>query len=171
MAQALTFRYPVAIKRDRDAFLIAFPDLPEAITWAPTREDALKQAEDCLEEAIAGRIADREAIPPASPRLGRRVVQVPLQTAAKAALYLAMREAGIGNTGLARRLGCDEKVVRRMLNPRHRTNIDALARAIEACGGVVEMAVSLPHQPAGKKKTAALQRTRRTDGKGARRAA
>jgi antitoxin HicB len=43
--------------------------------------------------------------------------------AAKAALYLAMREAGISNVQLARKLGCDEKEVRRMLDPRPRPSI------------------------------------------------
>jgi antitoxin HicB len=43
--------------------------------------------------------------------------------AAKAALYLAMREAGITNAQLARKLGCGEKEVRRMLDPRHPTKL------------------------------------------------
>src|ERR1022692_2023881 len=75
-------------------------------------------------EAIAGRIADGGEIPRAS-RAGRgeRLIPVPAPMAAKAALYLAMREAGMTNAQLARKLGCDEKEVRRMLDPRHPTKV------------------------------------------------
>jgi len=54
--------------------------------------------------------------------------------AAKAALYLAMREAKISNVELARRLGCDEKEVRRMLNPRHATKLPRIQAALEILG-------------------------------------
>jgi len=79
-------------------------------------KDALWQAADCLEEAIAGRIDDGRAIPKASRAVrGERPIPVPAPMAAKAALYLAMGEAGMTNVQLARKLGCDEKEVRRML--------------------------------------------------------
>ncbi len=39
------------------------------------------------------------------------------ETMAKAALYVAMREAGISKTQLAKRLGVDVKEVRRLLDP------------------------------------------------------
>ena len=59
---------------------------------------------------------------------------VPAPMAAKAALYLAMREAKISNVELARRLGCDEKEVRRMLNPRHATKLPRIQAALEILG-------------------------------------
>ena len=62
------------------------------------------------------------------------MVTVPAPIAAKAALYLAMREAKIKNTDLARRLGCDEKEVRRMLDPRHPTKLPRIQKALELLG-------------------------------------
>jgi antitoxin HicB len=50
--------------------------------------------------------------------------------AAKAALYLAMREAGMTNVQLARKLGCDEREVRRMLDPRRPTKVPRLNEAL-----------------------------------------
>ncbi|MBI3698373.1 MAG: type II toxin-antitoxin system HicB family antitoxin, partial [Acidobacteria bacterium] len=61
--------------------------------------------------------------------------------AAKAALYLAMREAGISNVQLARLIGCNEKEIRRMLDPRHATKLQRLQQAIEALGKRLVLAV------------------------------
>lgn len=54
--------------------------------------------------------------------------------AAKAALYLALRESGMTNVQLARKLGCDEREVRRMLDPRHATKLPRIKEALEALG-------------------------------------
>ena len=54
--------------------------------------------------------------------------------AAKAALYLAMREAGMTNVQLSRKLGCDEKEVRRMLDPRHPTKLPRIKEALDVLG-------------------------------------
>jgi antitoxin HicB len=129
--------YPAALTPDREAggFTVTFPDLPEAITQGENRLDALEQAADCLEEAIAGRIRRGGQIPLASgAKAGRLMVPVPPLMAAKAALYLAMREAKMSNVKLAKRLGCDEKDVRRLLDPRHRSRIAALQAALTALG-------------------------------------
>src|SRR3990167_7244325 len=138
------FQYPATLTAEKEGgYLVRFADLPEAITSGTDRHDALSQAGDCLEEAIAGRIADGLEIPPPSPpRRNQILVAVPAPTAAKAALYLAMREARIKNTELARRLGCDEKEVRRMLDPRHHTKLPRIQSALEALGKrlVVSMA-------------------------------
>ena len=53
---------------------------------------------------------------------------------AKAALYLALREAGIGKSELARRIGCDVREVRRMLDPHHPTKLPRIEAALEALG-------------------------------------
>ena len=130
------FQYPAKLTPEsQGGFMVRFLDLPEAITSGTDRQDALAQAADCLEEAIAGRIADGLDIPPpSSPRRTQVLVPVPAPTAAKAALYLAMREAQVKNTELARRLGCDEKEVRRMLDPRHPTKLPRIQQALQVLG-------------------------------------
>ena len=50
--------------------------------------------------------------------------------AAKTALYLAMREQGVNNTRLAKRMGCDEKEIRRLLDPRHGSKIERIDAAL-----------------------------------------
>ena len=54
--------------------------------------------------------------------------------AAKAALYLAIQEIGISKVDLAKRLGCDEKEVRRLLDPHHSSKIPRIESALHAVG-------------------------------------
>jgi antitoxin HicB len=132
-----TATYPASLlpEEDGNGFHVRFPDLPEALTGGVDLEDTLVQAADCLAEAIAGRIARGDRIP-APPKLkrGQHAVSVPLYLAPKLALYLAMREGGMPNTELARRLGVSETVVRRMLDPKHNTRPERIQAALAALG-------------------------------------
>ena len=131
------FIYPATLTPDTQdgGFVVTFPDVPEAITQGDDVPEALQQAADCLEEAMAGRIRRYESIPAASP-VGPDQYAIPVlaQTAAKAALYLAIRHANITKTELAERLDCDEKEVRRLLDPRHASKLSRLESALAALG-------------------------------------
>jgi antitoxin HicB len=132
-----TATYPAAFIREENGkgFHVRFPDLPEALTGGADFADTSIQAADCLAEAIAGRIVRGDEIPPPSkPRRGQRLVGVPLYLAPKLALYLAMREHDLRNTGLARLLGVSETVVRRMLDPKHHTKPDKIQAALAVLG-------------------------------------
>ena len=123
-------------------FVVTFRDLPEANTQGEDLADALAQAADCLEEATAARIQNGADIPvPSRPAKGERVVMLPAQMAAKAALYLAMGEARVGKSELARRLGCDEKDVRRLLDPRYGSKLPKIEAALAALGKRLEIVV------------------------------
>ena len=125
--------------------VVSFRDLPECLTGGADEAEALAEAADALEEAVAGRIDDREIIPePSAARPGEYEVAVPPGTAAKAALAIAFRESGLSRLALARRLGVDEKVVRRMLDPRHGTAVRRIGKALRALGHelIVESAAS-----------------------------
>lgn len=54
--------------------------------------------------------------------------------APKLALFSAMQQSGISNSGLARRLGVTELIVRRMLNPKHETKAGKIEAALRALG-------------------------------------
>jgi antitoxin HicB len=49
-------------------------------------------------------------------------------------LYQAMRDDNISKSELARRLGVDEKEIRRMLDPRYPTKTPAIERALLCLG-------------------------------------
>ena len=132
-----TFSYPAKLERGEKPgiLIVTFRDIPEAITQGLGEKDAVVQAMDCLEEAIAGRIAEGSEIPMASKAArGERLIPLPAPMAAKAALTFGMSEAGMTNTQLARKLGCDEREVRRMLNPRHPTKLPRIREALEVLG-------------------------------------
>ena len=130
------FTYPVSLlPEDRGHFTVQFADFPEAITSGKNRGEALVKAADCLDEAIAGRIAEGLEIPaPSKAKRGHLLVTLPGSMAAKASLYLTMREQGVTRSELARRLAIDEKEVRRMLDPLHATKLPRIEQALAALG-------------------------------------
>jgi antitoxin HicB len=132
-----TATYPASFlpEENGEGYHVRFPDLPEALTGGGDLEDTLAQAADCLAEAIAGRITRGDSIPvPSKLKRGQHPVSVPLYLAPKLALYLALREGGIRNTELARRLGVSETVIRRMLDPKHDTKPEKIQAALLALG-------------------------------------
>ena len=81
--------------------------------------------------AIAARIDDGRDIPmPTATKRGEHAVSVPPSMALKAAVYLAVRDAGISNSELARRLHLDEKEARRILDPRHPIKLPRMEAAL-----------------------------------------
>ena len=129
--------YPASFVPEKDGrgFHVRFPDLPEALTGGSDPGDTEAQAADCLAEALAGRIARGDAIPhPSRLKSGQHAITVPLYLAPKLALYLTMREAGLKNTDVAKRLGVSETVVRRMLDPRHATKLPRIKEALDVFG-------------------------------------
>ncbi len=132
----MRFTYPARLHRSApDEIVVSFRDFPECLTSGSDVAEALAEAADALEEAIAGRIDDAELIPvPSAKREGEHHVAVPPDMAAKAALAIAFRESVLTRLEFARTLGVDDKVVRRMLDPRHRTAASRIHRALRALG-------------------------------------
>jgi antitoxin HicB len=128
--------YPARFRRDEDGrCVVQFVDLPEAITDGKDAPEAMVEAADCLGTALAFRIRDKKDIPPpADLKRGQRLVPVPLWIAGKVALYMTMREQGVSNVELARRLGVRETVVRRMLDPNRATRSDRIEAAMSELG-------------------------------------
>lgn len=66
----MRFIYPARLQRaSPDEVDVSFRDLPECLTCGTGEADALAQAADALEEAIAGRMNRTDVIPVPSPRL------------------------------------------------------------------------------------------------------
>ena len=138
------FVYPATLTPEVQdgGFVVTFVDVPEAITQGDGVPEALHQAADCLEEAIAGRIRRRADIPEPSPvQAGQYAVAVPAQTATKAALYVALRQRQLTQVELAARLQCDEKEVRRLLDPRHASKLSRLEAALALLGQQIVIGV------------------------------
>ena len=120
---------------DEGGFTIRFADFDEIVTQGDDLHDALEQAEDALEEAIANRIAMALEIPaPSRAKRGHFLIPVTLSIAATAALYEAIGEAKLSKVQLAATLKMDEREVRRLLDPYHPTKIPRIESALRSFG-------------------------------------
>jgi antitoxin HicB len=130
-------QYPVTLVPDPESggYVAGFADFPEAITQGDTAEEALEEAEDCLEEAVANRIMMNLALPDPRPRApGQTLVCLPAPTAVKAAFYSAIRQLSISKVQLAAFLGVDEKEVRRLLDPYHPSKLNRIDELLRRLG-------------------------------------
>jgi antitoxin HicB len=132
-----TFTYGALLEpgEDRQIVVVTFPDVPEAITEGDGRAHALEQAEEALGLALLS-YPKRDRPLPRAGEIGTALVPVTVapEVAAKLAFLEAFRDAGMSKTELARRLGKDEKEVRRLLDPMHPTKLPTLNRALGALG-------------------------------------
>ena len=130
----------------RRGLVVSFPDVPEAITQGDDIADARAMAEQALGLALLTYPARGLPLPKARAS-GKSLVLVSVapDVAAKLAVLESFFTAGISKSELARRLGKDEKEVRRILDPKHATKLPALIAALRAMGkrlvvGVTEVA-------------------------------
>lgn len=138
--------YPIKLQPDDNGtYLVTAPDFPEVTTYGEGLSDALDRASEALEEAIAARMAGRQAVPHPSNR-GKQWAAVQTQTVLKVLLYEAMQEQGISKRQLAQRLKLHRPQVDRLLNVRHATRVAALDEAFAAVGCRLVIAVS-PQEP------------------------
>ncbi len=132
-----TLSYPAVLTPDTEdgGFVVTFPNIPEAITQGDSLEEALREAADCLDEATAGRMRLEQTSPkPSVLQDGQYLIDVPAQTAIKALLYEELRTVNISKAELARRIGCNEKKVRHMLDPRYTLKLPRLEAALRTLG-------------------------------------
>lgn len=148
----MTFSYPAVFEPgDGDGIVVVtFPDVPEAITEGNGLDDARSMAADALGVALLSYVRTGRALPPAHrPGRGSEPVAVEPAVAAKLAVLIAFAETGMSQTELARRLGKDEREIRRILDPMHPTKIGALDAALRALGRRLVVSVeTLPAEAA-----------------------
>ena len=130
------FQYAVLLSpADEGGYVVTCRDLPELITQGESVEEALEQASDAMDEVFATYLTEGLDFPePSKARRREHMVAPPPETVAKAALYVAMRRAGISKVQLAKRLGVDEKEVRRLLAPHYGSKLPRIAKAISVLG-------------------------------------
>jgi len=130
------FRYAVRLEpAEEGGFVVTCRDLPQLVTQGEDLANALTEAADAMDEVFAAYMHGGLTLPaPSKERKGEHVVSPPAETMVKAALYVAMKDAGISKVQLAKRLGVDEKEVRRLLDPQYGSKLPRIAQAVEALG-------------------------------------
>jgi len=128
--------WPAEITPDKAGrFLVTFPDLPEALTDGASLEEALEEAADCLEEALAGRINRDEFVPKSSRvKRGQHKIFLDPHFMLKVLLYIQWKAANITKSELANRMGVKEGEVRRLLDPRYGSKLPQMEKAFVALG-------------------------------------
>ncbi len=135
-------RYAVVLSKDTNGtFLVRFPDVPEAVTFGDTKEEALTHAVDALATALEGLMKDRRDVASPSAR-GAHYVELPTMMAAKVRLYQAMREQKVGKAELGRLLNVHLPQVDRLLTMRHASRLDQLASAFGVLGKRIDLVVT-----------------------------
>jgi antitoxin HicB len=149
--------YPAVFHAEKEGgFSVSFPDFPEAHTQGDTKQEAFEMAIDCLHTAIQWRLEEKEEIPAASSKRRHQIaIPVPYDLAPKLGLLRIMREQRVSNVALARKLHVQEGVVRRMLNPKHKSKPEQYMRALHALGAT-------PHVSLWRKGAAQKQRRSET---------
>ena len=110
---------------------MSFPDVPEAITQGDSEADAIKQAQEALGLALL--TYPRRGLPvPDAKAKGRGLIAIAV--APEIAVLEAFKRSGISKSELGRRIGKDEKEVRRILDPRHNTKLATLIEALRELG-------------------------------------
>jgi len=132
----MRYEYAAEIVQDEAGYsLVTFPDVPEAATDAPDRDEALADAADALSAALAGYVHAKRPLPAPSAPAGRPLVAVPGLVAAKLALYEAMRERGMFTAReLAEALGKSPTAARRLMDPDYSSKWENIEEALNALG-------------------------------------
>ena len=139
----MRYAYPGNISRDdeekrttgREAYNISFPDVPQAITCGWSWQEAMEMAEDGLAVALDFYVKGEEDLPVPSPLAeGQVLISVPPIAAASLAVYSAMRKQGITKAEMAEQLKFSEDAVGKLLDPRYRTHVSQLEKALKVVG-------------------------------------
>ena len=129
------FSYPARVTRDGDGYLVTFPDIPEAVTGAKDRAEAIELAADALTTAMDFYFEDRRPVPMPSPlKRGQVAVDLPASVSAKVLLLNEMIAQGKRPAELARLMHARPQEVTRLVDLHHPTKIDTIASALLAMG-------------------------------------
>ena len=135
-------RYPVTITPDNRRFSVTFPDVPGAVTFGDTREEALERAQDALLTVFDAYMKDRREIPePSGATRSTEMIEIPALDFAKIELYRAMRDARVGKAELAKRLNWHLPQVDRVLKMKHGSQFAQMESAFAALGKRLVIAV------------------------------
>ena len=135
--------YPARVSRDGDGFMVSFPDIPEALTGADTREQALEMAADVLTTAMDFYFEDRRPVPaPSAPKRGQVMIDLPPSVGAKVLLLNEMLVQNTRPADLARRMNVRPQEVNRLTDLHHPTKIDTIAQALKVLGKRLELSLA-----------------------------
>lgn len=134
--------YPAKFEQEDSNYNVTFRDIPEAITCGDDWNDAINMAEDALLTAMDFYFKDHRQVPmPSELQKDEVLVTLPVRVFAKILLLNTMIEQNISNIELAKRLKLRSQEVQQIIDPKHSTKIDMIARALSAIGKGLKISV------------------------------
>ena len=132
----MRYAYPCELNPEEGGgFYVVFPDVRGALTNGEDRAEALEMAQDALTIILSSHVENWEDIPTPSPlEPGQELVALEPTAAAKLELYIAMREQGISESELARRLDIPRSNVHDLLILDSHIHISKVVYALRIIG-------------------------------------
>ena len=128
-------KYFAQLLREEGGYTVTFRDIPEAITYGETLEEALDMAQDALETAMEFYFEDMRQVPiPSKGQEGERAIELPISMSSKVLLLNEMVAQRVTQADLAKRMNTSRQVVNRMTDLQHATKIDTISDALKALG-------------------------------------
>lgn len=140
----MRYAYVAEFEADPDGgIVVAFPDVPEAMSHGKHVEEARASAAEALGMALRGYLAHGLPLPRPLAEAGesRHEISVDVTDALKLAVIEAFNASDMSKSELARRLGKADNEAHRILDPDHQTKPAALEAALAALGKTVVISV------------------------------
>jgi predicted RNase H-like HicB family nuclease/DNA-binding XRE family transcriptional regulator len=119
-------------------YIVEFPDLPEVLTYGDTQEEALRNAQDALNGAVASDVARGLNIP--QPVFYADLFPIELDPVTSIALQLRFIRGSESQTDIASKLGLTYQAYQRLENPsKGNPTIKTLERVAAALGKKLEI--------------------------------
>lgn len=132
-------KYSFLLTPDGSGYIVTFPDIPEAITYGETTEEAIDLAYDCLITALDFYFDDMRRVPaPSATKAAKHVVTLPANVAIKVELLNEMVRQHVKQADLARLMNLSPTQVNRMVNLRQATKVDTIDQAFQKLGKSLE---------------------------------
>lgn len=120
---------------DKAGFVVTFPGIGELITQGENEADALDMAHDVALTMLSARMKDRKPLFGENRKArGLHQIRLSAMESLKCDLYEAMRQQGVNQTELAKKLGIHVTQVGRLLNLYHTSHWPHLEQALGALG-------------------------------------
>lgn len=110
--------YPAQIVKDKDAYLVTFPDMENVITFGSSLDEALAHAEEALNGCLESDFERNFTVPDPSPANSADLYPIPVAAHIAVAIMLRKLRAERSQMDVARQLNISYQVYQRLENPR-----------------------------------------------------
>ena len=140
-------QYPAYIRRERDRWLVSFPDCPGCNTFAEPGEDVYAVAHEAIETWLEGVLAARDAPPVPgmiehdTERDHDQLMMVTIGPLLSARVLIRNRreEFGVSQQQLAKSVGVTQQAIAKIESPDANVRLETLERVAAALGLQVDL--------------------------------